>query len=69
MDIIVKGARVVGNNTGSVADLAEATAIIAAHRISPVIAQTFELDDLDDAYEALAGGGHLGKLALKLDWS
>jgi len=68
MDVIVKGARVVGNNTGSVADLTEATAIVEAHRITPLVAQVYELDELTNAYEALAGGGHFGKLAVNLDW-
>nr|WP_312861814.1 NAD(P)-dependent alcohol dehydrogenase [Rhizobium sp. BK650] len=68
MPLIVKAVRVVGNNTGSVANLAEAVAAIAAHRIEPVVDHVFKLGELSDAYSALAAGGHLGKLAIRLDW-
>jgi NADPH:quinone reductase-like Zn-dependent oxidoreductase len=63
--IIVKALRIVGNSTGSVADLAEAARAIAAHRIVPVIDRVFSLDDTSAAYAELsAGGRHFGKLAI-----
>ncbi len=65
MPIIVKSLRVVGNNTGSVADLADAARAIAAHRIVPVIDRVFDIDDTRAAYAELnAGGRHFGKLAI-----
>ena len=65
LPIIVKALRVVGNNTGSVADLAEATRAIAAHRIVPVIDRRFGIEDTAKAYAELsAGGRNFGKLAI-----
>ena len=65
LPIIVKALRLVGNNTGSVADLADAMRAIAAHRIVPVIDRRFGLDDTAAAYAELAAGGrHFGKLAI-----
>ncbi len=63
--IIVKALRVAGNNTGSVADLAEAARAIAAHRIVPVIDRAFGIGDTAAAYAELsAGRRHFGKLAI-----
>jgi len=65
LPIIVKALRVVGNNTGSVADLAEATRAVAVHRIVPVIDRVFGIEDTAKAYAELAAGGrHFGKLAI-----
>lgn len=65
LPVIVKALRVVGNNTGSVADLAEATRAISAHRIVPVVDRVFGLDDVAAAYAELATGGrHMGKIGL-----
>lgn len=65
LPIIVKALRIVGNNTGSVADLAEAARAIAAHRIVPVIDSVFGIADAADAYAELgAGGRHFGKIAI-----
>ncbi len=65
LPIIVKALRIVGNNTGSVADLSEAARAIAAHRIVPVIDRVFDIDDTRAAYAELnAGGRHFGKLAI-----
>jgi len=65
LPVIVKALRVVGNNTGSVADLAEATRAMSAHRIEPVIDRVFGIDETQAAYAELAAGGrHFGKLAI-----
>lgn len=65
LPIIVKALRVVGNNTGSVADLAEAARAIAAHRLVPVIDRVFDIGETGAAYAELAQGGrHFGKLAI-----
>ena len=65
LPVIVKALRIVGNSTGSVADLAQATRAIAAHRIVPVIDRIFDIADTGAAYAELsAGGRHFGKLAI-----
>ena len=66
--IIGKALRVVGNSTGSVADLGEAVRAIAANRIVPVVDRRFGLDETAAAYAELAAGSrHFGKLAIVLD--
>ncbi|MCS0616623.1 NAD(P)-dependent alcohol dehydrogenase [Massilia kyonggiensis] len=66
--IIGKALRVVGNSTGSVADLGEAVRAIAANRIVPVVDRRFEIDETATAYAELAAGSrHFGKLAIVLD--
>jgi NADPH:quinone reductase-like Zn-dependent oxidoreductase len=65
MPVITKALRIVGNSTGSVADLAEAVQAIAANRIVPVIDRVFGIDETAAAYQELATGGrHFGKLAI-----
>ncbi|MEP6773667.1 MAG: zinc-binding dehydrogenase, partial [Polaromonas sp.] len=65
LPIIVKALRIIGNSTGSAADLAEAARAIAAHRIVPVIDRVFDIADTAAAYAELsAGGRHFGKLAI-----
>lgn len=68
LSVIEKGARIQGNNAGPVADLAAAAAAIAAHRLTPIVDQTFAMDEAADAYAHLAAGGkHFGKIALRVD--
>jgi NADPH:quinone reductase-like Zn-dependent oxidoreductase len=62
--IIGKALRVVGNSTGSVADLAEAVRAIEANRIVPVVDRVVGLDETAGAYEVLASGAHIGKIAI-----
>jgi NADPH:quinone reductase-like Zn-dependent oxidoreductase len=65
LPVIVKAVRIVGNNTGPVADLAEAARAISAHRIVPVIDRVFDIGETAAAYAELsAGGRHFGKLAI-----
>ncbi len=65
LPVIVKALRIVGNNTGSVADLAEAARAIAANRIVPVIDRVFDIDNTRAAYADLAEGGrHFGKIGI-----
>jgi len=62
--LITKALRVVGNNTGSVADLADAARAVAAHRIVPVVDDVFDVTDARAAYLRMQEGGrHFGKLA------
>jgi len=65
LPIIVKALNVLGNNTGSVADLRDAARAIAACKIEPVVDQTFGVNDTALAYAHLAAGGrHFGKIAI-----
>ena len=68
LQVINKALRIQGSNTGSAQDLADASAAIAAHEIKPVLDKTYSLLDVAEAYRAVEGGGHFGKLTLKLDW-
>ena len=61
---IGKALRVVGNSTGSVADLTEAVRAIEANRIVPVISKTFGLNETAAAYQTVASGAHVGKVAI-----
>jgi NADPH:quinone reductase-like Zn-dependent oxidoreductase len=62
--IIGKALRVVGNSTGSVADLTEAVRAIEANRIVPVVDRTVGIDEAAGAYEMLASGAHIGKIGI-----
>lgn len=65
LPIILKALKVVGNNTGSVADLNEAARAMEAHRLFPVIDSTWPIEDTRQAYAHLASGGrHFGKIAI-----
>lgn len=67
MQVITKALRIVGNRTGSVADLEAAVRAIAANRIVPVVDRVFALDETAQAYEELAAGRHhFGKLAIAI---
>lgn len=64
--VITKALRIVGNSTGSVADLRAAVRGIAANRIVPVVDRVFDIGDTAAAYAELAAGGrHFGKLAIR----
>jgi len=64
--VIGKAVRIVGNSTGSVADLSEAVRAIAANRIVPVVDQRFGFDETAAAYAQLAAGSrHVGKLVIE----
>jgi hypothetical protein len=56
-----------GNNTGSAEDLGMAMQAIKATRIAPVIAKTFAIGDLAEAYRAQSNRP-VGKVAIQLDW-
>lgn len=66
--IMEKELTVQGNNTGPVAALRGAAAAIAAHKIVPVVDQTFAMDAAAEAYAHLAAGGkHFGKIVITVD--
>jgi NADPH:quinone reductase-like Zn-dependent oxidoreductase len=62
--IILKMLRVIGSNTGSVADLREAVRAINAAGIRPVVDHVHEFDDAAGAYAMLLRAGHFGKIAI-----
>lgn len=68
LTIIVKGLRVIGNNTGSVENLADAVAALGIHKIKPPIERVYGLDELPEAFAAQGKGSHFGKLAIRIDW-
>ncbi len=55
-----------GNNTGPVADLADAAVAMTAHKIKPVVDATFSMDQAQAAYRHVAEGGHFGKVAISI---
>ena len=68
MAVIERAIRVIGNNTGSAADLREASEVIAASRTVPVLDQVYGLDEVPQAYRRLATGrSHFGKLAVAIE--
>ncbi|MFT4102478.1 MAG: NAD(P)-dependent alcohol dehydrogenase [Burkholderiaceae bacterium] len=68
MAVIERRVRVIGCNTGSAADLREATAAIAGARLTPALDQVYPVDGLTQAYRRLAAGhGHFGKLAVRVE--
>ncbi|MES2262388.1 MAG: NAD(P)-dependent alcohol dehydrogenase [Pseudomonadota bacterium] len=65
LPVIIKALKIVGNNTGSVADLREAVRAVEANRIVPVISRTFDIDNVRQAYAQLASSTRdVGKIAI-----
>jgi NADPH:quinone reductase-like Zn-dependent oxidoreductase len=64
--VIQKQITIKGNNTGSVADLNEATRALAANDLHPTIHRQFEWDHTGEAYQELAAGQCFGKVVLTL---
>jgi len=64
--VILKTLRVIGSNTGSVADLREAARAVAAVGLKPAVDQVFAFADAPAAYRTLAAAGHFGKLAVTI---
>ena len=63
--VMEKRVRLQGNNTGPVADLADAATAIARHGIKPVLDATFAIGEAQAAYEHVAAGGHFGKVVIE----
>ena len=64
--VMEKRIRLQGNNTGPVADLADAAAAISSHRIKPVLDATFPMNQAQAAYQRVAEGGHFGKVSISI---
>ncbi|WP_207481643.1 zinc-dependent alcohol dehydrogenase family protein [Arenibaculum pallidiluteum] len=65
--IILKMLKVIGSNTGSVADLREAVRAINATGLRPVVDRVHHFKDAAGAYATLAHGSHFGKIAVTLE--
>lgn len=65
--ILMRGIRLHGIFVGSRAELERLLAFVAEHRISPVIDRIFDgLETAREAFAHLAGGGHIGKVVIRL---
>jgi NADPH:quinone reductase-like Zn-dependent oxidoreductase len=67
LPINLKTLNIVGSNTGSTANLADAVRAIATTGIKPVIDRTFGFEHTVDAYRFLESAAHFGKVAIDLD--
>lgn len=67
LPIMLKTLFIIGNNTGSTADLRDAARAIARARIRPVIDRVFPMAQTQAAYRYLAGAGHVGKVVIDLE--
>lgn len=67
LPINLKTLRIIGNNTGSTANLADAVRAITELGIKPVIDQTFNFDDTRAAYRLLEEATHFGKVAIEIN--
>jgi NADPH:quinone reductase-like Zn-dependent oxidoreductase len=67
LPINLKTLRIIGNNTGSTANFADAVRAIAGADIRPVIDRTFGFDDAPAAYRLLESAAHFGKVAIEID--
>lgn len=66
LPIMLKTLSIIGNNTGSTADLRAAAHALASTGIQPVIDRVFPLAKTRDAYHYLAGARHVGKVVIDL---
>lgn len=67
LPINLKTLRIIGSNTGSTANLADAACAIATTGIKPVIDRTFSFDDTPAAYRLLESATHFGKIAIEIN--
>ena len=61
--VMEKRLRLQGNNTGPVADLADAAAAIVRHQIVPVVHETFRMEEASAAYRQ---SGQFGKVTMSV---
>jgi NADPH:quinone reductase-like Zn-dependent oxidoreductase len=67
LPINLKTLTIVGNNTGSTANLADAVRAIATTGIKPIIDRTFSFESAIDGYRFLERAAHFGKVVIDLD--
>jgi NADPH:quinone reductase-like Zn-dependent oxidoreductase len=65
LPVMVKTLRIVGNQTGSTANLADAVRALEQSRIEPVVDRVFRFDQAADAYAFLEAGSHFGKVVIE----
>ena len=64
--VMEKRVRLQGNNTGPVADLADAAEAMTVHGTKPVLDTTFPMDQAQAAYAHVSEGGHFGKVVITI---
>ncbi len=64
--ILMRGLRLRGIFVGSRDDFERMNRAIAHHALRPVVRETFALEEARDAFERMASGGHLGKIAIAI---
>jgi NADPH:quinone reductase-like Zn-dependent oxidoreductase len=67
LPINLKTTSIVGNNTGSTANLTDGVRGVAMAGIKPAIDRVFAFDAVGDAYRFLESAAHFGKVAIELD--
>lgn len=67
LPIQLKTIAIVGNNTGSASDFANAARAIAMAGIAPVIDREFDFADARAAFRYLEDAGHVGKVVIRID--
>ncbi|NIE98766.1 NAD(P)-dependent alcohol dehydrogenase [Pantoea sp. Acro-805] len=66
LPIMQKMLNIIGNNTGSTANLRAAVRAIETCRIQPDIDRVFAFDETQEAYRYLQSAGHVGKVVIDL---
>jgi NADPH:quinone reductase-like Zn-dependent oxidoreductase len=66
LPIMLKTLKILGNNTGSTADLRAAAHAMEQQRLQPVIDTVFGFADTVQAYTYLQSGAHVGKVVISL---
>jgi NADPH:quinone reductase-like Zn-dependent oxidoreductase len=64
-DVVMRHIRVDGIAVGSVAQLRDLVAFLAAHDLRPVIDRSFPLEQLADAFRYQLTGAHFGKIVVE----
>ncbi|WP_281664129.1 zinc-binding dehydrogenase [Paraburkholderia fungorum] len=67
LPINLKTLTMVGNNTGSTANLADAVRAIATAGIEPVVDRTFGFEAAAEGYRFLESAAHFGKVVIDMD--
>jgi NADPH:quinone reductase-like Zn-dependent oxidoreductase len=67
LPVNLKTLTIVGNNTGSTANLADTVRAVATAGIEPVIDRTFGFESALDGYRFLERARHFGKVVIDLD--
>ena len=66
LPLLLNAQRIQGIYVGSAALFAEMNRAVTAHRLEPVIDQTFDFDQAPDAYRHLQSQKHLGKVVIRV---